>query len=120
MSHGDGVASLASGAGAQLGVDHHHVPVPHIHQRTAEGKAVDRSLDRHPALALENFAHVKGRLECRRLSPGVAQKLDLELARHDFSPLATILPLSPFVTYAQGTLASWVNMVSHFSGTACA
>ena len=36
-----------------------------------------------------------------------------------YSP-TTIFPFSSFTTYAHGNFASWVNMVSHFSGRAWA
>jgi len=30
--HADGITSLALSAGGQLGVDHHHVAITHVHQ----------------------------------------------------------------------------------------
>ena len=59
--HIDGISALAMSSGTQLRVDRHHVTVAHVHQRTAEREAVDRTFDRYSAFALEDFHDIKRR-----------------------------------------------------------
>ena len=83
---GDGVSCLALGAGSHLGINHHHVPVAHVHQRTTKGKTVDGAFDRHSSLALEDRSHVKWRLEDGGTGTGVTEKPDLELLLRHVDP----------------------------------
>src|SRR5579871_1498631 len=82
------VSGLAFAARAQLRVDRHHVPVSHVHQRTAKGKTVDGSLHWHAPFALEYLDHIEGRLEGRDCTSLLTDQANLEFVLRHATPFA--------------------------------